>query len=87
MTPDELREIIAVLEWTQADLAFYAKRDQARIRKQARGTNDIDPTLARWLRAMGEHWGHVQALLDAPPVLPRRPPTEATSAPTFNTTD
>jgi len=87
MTPTEMRDIIAKLEWTQGDLAHYARRDEARIRKQARGSNEIDPTLARWLRAVGEHWGHVQDLLDHPPILPRKPPTEPTRAPTFNTTD
>ena len=87
MSTDEMRDIIAKLEWTQGDLAHYAKRDEARIRKQARGTNPIDPSLARWLRAVGEHWGHVQDLLGHPPILPRRPPTEATRAPAYNTED
>jgi hypothetical protein len=87
MTPTELREIIERLDWKQGDLAFYAKRDEARIRKQARGSNPIDDDLCRWLRAVDAHWGHVQQLLDNPPILARRPPAEATQAPAYNTED
>lgn len=65
MTPDELREIIARLGWSQSELAEYAKRDYSRIRKIARGANPIDADLAQWLRKVDSlDWLERQNLIE-----------------------
>lgn len=50
MSPDEMRKILLAVGWSQGDLAVFARRDKSRTRKMARGAEDIDQPLARWLR-------------------------------------
>ena len=60
MTPDEMRDILERLGWSQHNLAYAANRDISRIRKQASGRVLIDDALAAWLRCF-------DGLLDNPP--------------------
>lgn len=49
MTPTKLREIISRLGWSQNDLARISGRDEARVRKMARGAQPIDEIMRDFL--------------------------------------
>lgn len=50
MTATEMRAILDRLGWSQGNCAYFAKRDNARIKKMARGGARIPDPIADWLR-------------------------------------
>lgn len=55
MTPDRLRECLAVLDWTQRGLARLLGRPEGTVRQWCRGAVQIPPAAAAWLEARAQH--------------------------------
>jgi hypothetical protein len=49
MTPEQLANCLAVLCWTNTDLANAIGRDEAVVRRYLAGTKEIPPPVAAWL--------------------------------------
>lgn len=49
MSPDRLRECLALLRWSQRGLADALGMDEARVRKWARGVGNVPADIAAWL--------------------------------------
>jgi transcriptional regulator with XRE-family HTH domain len=55
MTPDRLRECIALLGWTRRGLARQLGRLEGTVRQWERGAVQIPAEVARWLEARAKH--------------------------------
>jgi plasmid maintenance system antidote protein VapI len=49
MTPDRLRECLALLQWSQRGLAGALGRDERQVRRWATGRYEVPPETAAWL--------------------------------------
>jgi transcriptional regulator with XRE-family HTH domain len=49
MTPDELRDCLDILGWSQRQLSFETEVDEGTVRKWARGKNPIPESIANWI--------------------------------------
>jgi DNA-binding transcriptional regulator YdaS (Cro superfamily) len=65
MTPDRLRESLALLGWTQRGLARLLGRQEGTVRQWARGAVTIPADVAAWIEQRARHAART------PP--PRRP--------------
>ena len=52
MSPDRLRECLAVLAWSQRSLAVLIDRDERQVRRWAAGDYDIPEDVAAWLEKL-----------------------------------
>lgn len=63
MTPDRLRECLALLGWSQHQLARMTGRQEGAVRMWARGRIAVEPAVAAWL----ERWAGFAAAHPPPP--------------------
>ncbi len=66
MTPDRLRECLALLRWSQRSLAEALGLDDRQVRRWASGDYAVPPHIAAWLERRAE-----AMRADPPPVRPR----------------
>jgi hypothetical protein len=52
MTPDRLRECLALLHWSQRGLAEILYCDDRLIRRWAQGSEPVPESIARWLERL-----------------------------------
>lgn len=52
MTPDRLREVLALLRWSQRGLAEALSCDDRLVRRWAAGVSGIPSGVATWLEAL-----------------------------------
>ena len=52
MTPDRLREILALLHWSQRGLADVIGCSDSLTREWARGKQTVPPAIGDWLEAL-----------------------------------
>lgn len=64
MTPDRLRECLAVLHWSQRGLADWLDMDERQVRRWASGASATPPAVAAWL----ERWAEFAQANPAPEV-------------------
>ncbi len=69
MTPDQFRECLALLHWSQRGLAGIVGRDERQVRRWASGDAPIPPDVAAWLQHVAAFMSH-----NPPPVRVRRRP-------------
>lgn len=63
MTPDRIRECLAMLHWSQRGLSDILRCDERRVRRWATGQYEMPEDQARWLER------HAQAMEADPPPL------------------
>lgn len=54
MTPDDFRECLALLHWSQRGLAAVLGRDERQIRRWASGDYEVPTNIAAWLARLAE---------------------------------
>ena len=54
MTPDRLREALALLRWSQRGLAEALECDDRLVRRWASGDSDIPISVAAWLETLAK---------------------------------
>ena len=75
MTPDRLRELLAVLGWSQRGLARLVNRDVSLVRRWCDGERSVPVEVGEWLERMAER---IAKMLAAdPPPQPTRGPRAA----------
>lgn len=52
MSPDRLREVLALLRWSQRGLADALGCDDRLVRRWASGDGSVPPDVATWLEAL-----------------------------------
>ncbi len=57
MTPDEFRDLLALLGWTQGDAARILNRDFALVRRWASGKKAVPDEVAEALRRLAKEKG------------------------------
>jgi hypothetical protein len=80
MDHQELRDILARVEWSSAELARRINRNDRGVRRIVAGAVPIDPPLAAWLRELDTAHAALGRVLERPPPNPQRGGTDGQQA-------